>query len=793
MTQKLGIFDRHTAVIVKMAACADRTSPHMGGILLAEHLRNQEEPFQLTADPKFCYLDPARRHASARLLSGLYGGDGLFALTGRAGIGKSILVRHLSEQLNGLDVVYPLTPMQVFACRTETVLADVFGACESRLRLGESISAPLKAAKRLQQLADSAQSPVLLLDDADLLGDDVLEAIVTLSELQASDRSLLSVVLAGQSSVVARLAAIGGASIEQAERIINLEPMTDADASRLIRHRLRMAERPEDTFATEAIARILRHAGGVPVSIVRTCRRALQMAESRALKSVTADMVAEAIAEEPSGYSREPARAISSASLGKSNASAEVSLRRAGPIAAQAVPDQQFEPGSRTGPPPFPQPSLVNSTAPPGAQAGLVTPSAEPRPARPPTHADQPATPEPSLIREPHMSLPDVTLGRPIRARSGERTTRDYGGDRRRRRGSRLKFTLAGAAFFLVLLAAGFLVLMGGTRQLGDASRTSLTAGLRDDLGSQPDYQPTYQTEEDSTEWWRPTIGSDPAPSGARIESDNVAGSKEHSRLPGLGADDGGRSPGPADLGPGGNTRPRGPDPLGDDAASTSHFPPPSVSPPPAVSPAPAVSPPALKTPETVSRTGSTPAQEHHEQPPANLPAVAPKAESRPPAIKQSGTQPQPKPATQIAKPAGPQDLGPQVKQNTGQAKAAPPRSREVDNLLAEGDARLAEGDMAGARSAYEQAYDKGSTAAALRMAQTFDPRSVPGTTKTASPAEAILWYQDAARKGDRAAREELDNLAGWLENDAASGNQEARRVLDLWRQPAESESEEPY
>ncbi len=761
----------------------------MGGILLAEHLRNQEEPFQLTADPKFCYLDPARRHASARLLSGLYAGDGLFTLTGRAGIGKSILLRHLSEQLNGLDVVYPLTPMQVFACRTETMLADVFGACESRLRLGESISAPLKAAKRLQQLAESAQSPVLLLDDADLLGDDVLEAIATLSQLQASDRSLLSVVLAGQSSVVTRLAAVGGSSIDQAERIINLEPMTDADASRLIRHRLRMAERPEDTFATEAVARILRHAGGVPLSIVRTCRRALQMAESRSLKSVTADMVAEAIAEEPLGPSREPARAISSASLAKSNAPAEVSLRRVGPIAAPAVPDQHFEPGSRSVPPTFPQPSLTNSAAPPGAQAGPATPSAsaEPRPAGPSTHADQPVRPEPSLIREPHMSLPDVTLGRPLRARSGERTTRDYGGDRRRRRGSRLKFTLAGAAFFLVLLVAGFLVLMGGTRQLGDASRTSLTAGLPEQLGSQPDYQPTYQPEEDSTEWWRPTIGSDSGASGARIESGDVAGSKEHSSLPGLGAHQGGHSPEPADLSPSGNPRARETNPLGGNAASTSNIPAPAAAPPPAVAP------PALKTSETVSRTGSTPAQEHHEQPPANLPAVAPKAESRPQAMKQSGTQPQPKPATQVAKPAGPQELGPQVKQTTGQSKATPPRSREIDNLLAEGDARLAEGDMAGARSAYEQAYDMGSRAAALRMAQTFDPRGVPGVTKTASPAEAILWYQDAARKGDRAAKEELDNLAGWLENDAASGNPEARRVLDLWRQPAEPESEEPY
>ena len=182
------------------------------------------------ADPKFCYLDPARRHASARLISGLYAGDGLFTLTGRAGIGKSILLRHLSEQLNGLDVVYPLTGLLVFSCRTSTALGDVLGACEARLGLGEATAAPLKAAKKLQQLVEGARSPVLLLDDADLLGDDVLEAIVTLSGLQASDRFLLSVVLAGHPSIVARLAAIAGPSAGHSDRVINLERMIDADA-----------------------------------------------------------------------------------------------------------------------------------------------------------------------------------------------------------------------------------------------------------------------------------------------------------------------------------------------------------------------------------------------------------------------------------------------------------------------------------------------------------------------------------------------------------------------------------
>jgi TPR repeat protein len=112
-------------------------------------------------------------------------------------------------------------------------------------------------------------------------------------------------------------------------------------------------------------------------------------------------------------------------------------------------------------------------------------------------------------------------------------------------------------------------------------------------------------------------------------------------------------------------------------------------------------------------------------------------------------------------------------------------RNREIDVLLSEGDALREEGDMAAARSAYEQAYDKGSAAAAVRMAETFDPRNIAADAKAASPAEAILWYQDAARKGDRHAGAELDNLATWLANSAASGNQEARRVLELWREPS--------
>jgi TPR repeat protein len=117
---------------------------------------------------------------------------------------------------------------------------------------------------------------------------------------------------------------------------------------------------------------------------------------------------------------------------------------------------------------------------------------------------------------------------------------------------------------------------------------------------------------------------------------------------------------------------------------------------------------------------------------------------------------------------------------------AAPSRQRQIETLLTEGDALLEGGDVEGARASYEGAFERGSGEAARRMAETFDPRSNAAPAAPPSPQEAILWYQDAARKGDRRAKAELTELESWLETSAASGDREARRVLDAWRQPAE-------
>ena len=380
-------------------------SPKVGDVMLAEDLQTSEDAFLDTADPRFCYLDPLRRHASGRLLSGLYEGDGLFLLPGRAGIGKTALLRHLSEQLKALDGVLLLCSTQVFACRSGTTLADVFVSCETRLGLGQSAAVPLKATKKLREFVESDRSPVLLLDDADLLGDDVLEAVVTLTGLQAADRRLLSAVLTGHPDIAARVAAItGDAGAQASDRAMELQPMVEPDVARMIRHRLRAAGWPEETFGADAIAAVVRHSGGVPSAVVRTCRRALQFAESRSRETVTAEIVVAALGEEGPGAQRELPR----------------------PAAAPVASPVDRPPPSEFGAPrPQPTPveprvALSSSVAPKSAFPAPGEPrSPSSAPVEPKTRTDVPARqfPEPSLRREQHASIPEVTLGHQGRGR----------------------------------------------------------------------------------------------------------------------------------------------------------------------------------------------------------------------------------------------------------------------------------------------------------------------------------------------------------------------------------------
>jgi TPR repeat protein len=82
--------------------------------------------------------------------------------------------------------------------------------------------------------------------------------------------------------------------------------------------------------------------------------------------------------------------------------------------------------------------------------------------------------------------------------------------------------------------------------------------------------------------------------------------------------------------------------------------------------------------------------------------------------------------------------------------------------LVARGDALLGTRDVASARLFYRRASDRGNSAAALRLGETFDTaflRQASLGSVTGDPATARYWYRRARDLGNRDAELLLKSL----------------------------------
>jgi TPR repeat protein len=111
---------------------------------------------------------------------------------------------------------------------------------------------------------------------------------------------------------------------------------------------------------------------------------------------------------------------------------------------------------------------------------------------------------------------------------------------------------------------------------------------------------------------------------------------------------------------------------------------------------------------------------------------------------------------TQIAPPSG------AAKPPSAPGIAAEEKAR-AEQLLARGDAYLADGNVMGARDFFERAADIGLAAAALRLAETYDPgalQRLQALGVVPDPALARRWYERARELGAPEAADPLARLS---------------------------------
>jgi general secretion pathway protein A len=252
-----------------------------------------ERPFQLTADPRFLFLDPGHREALATLRYGLTSSLGITLVLGQAGTGKTTLLRAAlrAEQRASHRVAVlsnpKLSPADFFEFLAEAF--DLQGATGSKARF-------LRAFERdLLERHGCGGLTTMVVDEAQSLTDELFEEIRLLANLETDTCKLVNVVLVGQPELAERL---NHPSLSQfKQRIVLRSALAPLDlrwTASYIAARVRVAGgTPADVFTREAVLAIYQASGGIPRTIGVICENALLAAYASRRKPVDPATVAE--------------------------------------------------------------------------------------------------------------------------------------------------------------------------------------------------------------------------------------------------------------------------------------------------------------------------------------------------------------------------------------------------------------------------------------------------------------------------------------------------------------------
>jgi general secretion pathway protein A len=253
----------------------------------------REKPFGVTPDPRFFYTNPCYQEAYASLLYGIRERRGFIVLTGEVGTGKTTLLRRLMQQIES-NVRF------VFFYNTTLSFEELLDF------MCEELGLPIKEAGRhhkihalnqllMDQLA-RAGTVALLIDEAQNLGEEVLEHLRLLSNFETTAEKLLQVVLVGQPELESKLSQPELRQLKQRIAVqCRLERLDDKEVGPFINYRLNVVGfKRRQLFTPDAVQEIAYYSKGYPRLINILCDNALLIAYATSQKSVTGEIIEEA-------------------------------------------------------------------------------------------------------------------------------------------------------------------------------------------------------------------------------------------------------------------------------------------------------------------------------------------------------------------------------------------------------------------------------------------------------------------------------------------------------------------
>ncbi len=262
------------------------------------HFGIRELPFTLTPNTKFYFGLPSHNEALSVLKTALYSGEGFIKVTGEVGTGKTLICRKFLNDLpeNFVAAYLPnpyLSPRELRHAVANELQVDLPNG-------GDQQAFTHAIQTQLIDYRKQGKAVVLIIDEAQALPTESIEALRLMTNLETETTKLMQVVLFGQPELDEK---ISRKELRQLRQRITfsyqLTQMTSDQIFQYINHRMLAAgyTRTPALF-TKTLCRTLLHASkGTPRLVNVICHKALMLAYGEGKMVITKKHLKLAIAD----------------------------------------------------------------------------------------------------------------------------------------------------------------------------------------------------------------------------------------------------------------------------------------------------------------------------------------------------------------------------------------------------------------------------------------------------------------------------------------------------------------
>ena len=230
----------------------------------------KRKPFDLLPDPDFLFMSKSHKKALSYLDYGIRERAGFILLSGEVGSGKTTIIRNLIKKHLDNVVLSKIFNTRIDSEQLIAMINDDFGL-------------PVQNKNKITMLRDlnlflieqymKGNRPVLIIDEAQNLGHELLEEIRMLSNLETDNAKLLQIILVGQPELRKTLASPELIQLRQRISInCHIQPLTQPETELYILHRLEKAgNRDAALFSPDTMTIIYTYSRGIPRLINIIC------------------------------------------------------------------------------------------------------------------------------------------------------------------------------------------------------------------------------------------------------------------------------------------------------------------------------------------------------------------------------------------------------------------------------------------------------------------------------------------------------------------------------------------